>query len=449
MKHIVISGAGEVGRYSAQVAQNHGLKVTVIEMCPAAIERIENSTDARIVAGSACHADVLRRADVPDCDVLIAATSLDEVNLLTASIGKQMGAKTVMARIHNTAYFDGEFDYRESLGIDHFICPEKLTARAIASDLREPGSNLVPRFAQNEIEIRNFSVDKNSRSAGMSLKELTMPPGVRVAIIRRKGKRFTPDADTILNPDDEVSLIGPNDAFKHVPFLFSKGNSGKKQSIAIVGAGTVTEWFLKKTDFRQYHIKLFERNTEAAEKIAVKFRKITVINEDAMDADIFSGEHLEDCSSFLALSEHQEQNILAAMQAKKLGVPNVTALIQSSDFLKILSDTGIDHLYSPRIEAARALMHIIDDSPIKVLATPDKKVSLIFQVKVREDSHGVGKSLAELNFPPRTFVAAIERGPGVFCPVYSDKVCAGDILITIGPRSLRDYLEQTFIFKKG
>ena len=444
MKNIVISGAGDVGRYAAQVAKQEGLRVTIIETSEKAIARVENNIDARIVSGSACHADVLRRAEVSQCDILMAATSLDEVNLLTASIGKKMGAKSVMARIHNTSYFDESFDYRESFGVDHFVCPEQLTARAIASDLTEPNTAQIPRFAQNEIEIRNLKVSKKSSAIHTELRELNLPPGVRIALIKRDGHSIAPEASTKLAPLDHIAVVGPSDAFKEVLTVFGQGTNGT-QNLAISGAGAISEWLLKKLDLNRYRIKLFEKDIKRAEEIAEKYKRITVINEDPAEADIFSGEHLEDCHAFLALGKNQEHNILGAMQAKSLGVPRVTSLVQSSNFLKILKNTGIDHLYSPRLEAAKALLQVANTQPIKQLARLDYKAALVYQVKVQDVCKSIGKDLADLGFPNNAFIAAIERESKVFCPIYTDKVEKGDILIIIGPRGIKEFIRQSFI----
>ena len=449
MKNVVISGAGEVGRYAAQVARKDGLKVTIIENSPKVISQIENMTDARIVEGSACHADTLRKAEIEQCDILMAATSLDEVNLLSASIGKRMGAKKVMARIHNTAYFDGTFDYRESFGIDHFVCPEQLTAKAIVSDLdlTEPHSAKISRFAQNEIEIRNLIVSPKSNAINVPLKNLELPPGVRIVLIKRSGTGIAPDASTMLKALDKLSIIGPGDTFKDLLSLFGREET-KVKKLAISGAGPITEWLLKKIDHKRYQIKIFEKDLCKAEYLAAKYRSITMINDDPMEADTFQGEHLENCSSFLSLGKNQEHNIIGAMQAKTHGVPNVIALIQSMNFLRILKDTRIDHLYSPRIEAAKSLRQVTDKAQIRVLARLDYKISLVYQVRVQENCWAIGRELASLGFPKTSFIAAIDREGSVLYPIFSDSIKKGDVLIIIGPQGIKDYFKRTFIEKK-
>ena len=90
---IVICGAGEVGSHAAEVLVRADHAVTVIDLDAERLRPIENSIDARTVVGNCARADVLADAGAPDADMVVAATNVDEVNLLTASIAKRTGAR--------------------------------------------------------------------------------------------------------------------------------------------------------------------------------------------------------------------------------------------------------------------------------------------------------------------------------------------------------------------
>ena len=102
MKTVVICGAGEVGRYTAEVLSDQGHDITVVDVSAAALKKLDEQVDVRSLVGSSCHAGVLREAGVEKADLLVAATNQDEINLLTATIGKRIGATKVIARIHHT-----------------------------------------------------------------------------------------------------------------------------------------------------------------------------------------------------------------------------------------------------------------------------------------------------------------------------------------------------------
>ena len=122
--NIVIGGSGSVGRHLAEVLASTGSDVTIIENDPAKLQLLENELDVGTLRASCADAVALREAGIASADMFIAATNNDEVNLLSASVAKSMGAKRSVARIHHQAYFDSSvISYARHLNIDHHICP--------------------------------------------------------------------------------------------------------------------------------------------------------------------------------------------------------------------------------------------------------------------------------------------------------------------------------------
>ena len=90
--NIVICGAGEVGSHAAEVLARSGANITVIDSNAARLRAIEDTMDVATVCGNCAQADVLLQAGTHGTDLVLAATSSDEVNMLAASIGKKLGA---------------------------------------------------------------------------------------------------------------------------------------------------------------------------------------------------------------------------------------------------------------------------------------------------------------------------------------------------------------------
>ena len=123
-KKIIISGAGEVGSFTAELLSENGHQVTIIDIKEEKLARLDQRVEARLVKGSSCQWQTLKKAGINDCDVVVAATNMDEINLLTGSIAKKMGVPNVISRIHDSHYDTSEqFDYAKSLDIDHLIFP--------------------------------------------------------------------------------------------------------------------------------------------------------------------------------------------------------------------------------------------------------------------------------------------------------------------------------------
>lgn len=440
-KNIVITGAGEVGSFAAQLLSENGHGVTVIDESAECLEKLSQVVEARMVLGSACHAHVLKEAQVHKCDVMIAATSLDEINLLSGSLGRQLGARKVISRIHNRNYRPSQtFDYAKGFGIDHLIYPEELTARSICSHINDPGVMAIQSFARDQIELHQYRIDHNSKVLNLPLKRVKLPVGLRIIKVKREGELIIPGADTCLAPGDIVTMIGPSEKYRSIKGIFTK-EKRKGREIAIAGGSSTAEWVIAHLRGQDSHIRLFEQNIDRAEELAAKYPKVTVLAADSLDIHTFESEHLERCTQLLALSDNQERNILVALQSKKLGVESTFAIIHNSTYLSALEEVGIDYCYSPRMEAAKELLRLMDDSPIKTITTLGDSGFHVYELTAK-NGNAIGKSLNSVTFPAQTFIAAIQREHNVFTPEAHDIVSSRDVLIVIGPEEIeKDLLD--------
>ncbi|SMF25194.1 Trk system potassium transporter TrkA [Pseudobacteriovorax antillogorgiicola] len=442
-KEIVISGAGEVGSFAAQLLSENGHSVTVIDENADCLERLSQVVEAKMVLGSSCHAHVLSDAKVHNSDVMIAATSLDEINLLSGALGKQLGARKVISRIHNRNYrTSARFNYAKGLGIDHLIYPEELTARSICSHINDPGVMAIQSFARDQIELHQYRIDHNSKVANLPLRHIKLPEGLRIIKLRRDGELVIPNANTELLHNDIVTMIGPRDRYTQIKGIFSK-EKRKSKEIAIAGGSSTAEWVIAHLKNQDISIRLFEQNLERANELAANYPKVTVLAADTLDIHTFESEHLERCAALLSLSDNQERNILVALQSKKLGVESTFAVIHNSTYLSALEEVGIDFCYSPRMEAAKELLRLMDDSPIKTVTTLGDGSFHVYEMTAKKGS-AVGFKLEEVSFPQHAFVAAIQRSNMVFTPKATDCVFEEDILIVIGPEGIEPTLMDLY-----
>ena len=117
--NVIIAGAGEVGAHAAEVLSQAGHNVTVIDLSADRLRHLDDTLDVRTLGGHCAHVDVLRAAGAENCDMMMAATQVDEINLLSASFAKALGARKTIVRVHHTANFSlrgGE--YARRIGID-------------------------------------------------------------------------------------------------------------------------------------------------------------------------------------------------------------------------------------------------------------------------------------------------------------------------------------------
>ena len=149
--NVIICGAGEVGGHAVEVLAQEGHAITVIDTCEDRLRQVADELDVRTLEGNAASSTVLREAGAAQADIVVGATNSDEINLVAASVGRGIGARKSIARLHHRAFFSHDLDYGKHFGIDRLICPEYSTARAIARVLRNPVALAVEQFAEGNI----------------------------------------------------------------------------------------------------------------------------------------------------------------------------------------------------------------------------------------------------------------------------------------------------------
>ena len=445
MKDIIICGAGEVGTHTAEILVRQGHHVSVIDTSIKRLQILEEIVDIKSVVGSACYGTSLKDAGVDHCDLLMAATDQDEVNLLTAVLARQMGANKVVSRIHDPNYMNSRvLDYKRSCFIDFFVCPEQLTANAIVEQLENPGVAAIERFAQNQIRMHRYVLNKESPVAGVKLSDLNLPRGVRLAVIKRQHHSFVPTHDTSLYPGDIVTLVGESECLKSVKKYFQKEQRNER-NIAIMGASLTSEWIINRLLDFDFSIRLFESDINIATKFSEKFPGITVLNSNPVDSQEFKRERLIECSAFIAASNDGEDNVIGALQAKQMGAKLTFALVYNPTYLPLISNLGVDYPFTPRIDTSKELLRIVDDSQVKKLATLSTNVAEVYELVAEINGSGIDRDLSSLSLPNGAFIAAIQREGLVKLPGAKDRVLPGDTLVVIGPQESQKLLKKLFI----
>lgn len=441
--NIIICGAGEVGRHAAEVLAP-GASITMIDLSRRRLAEVEELMDIRVMTGSGTHADALIEAGCASADMFLAATNVDEVNLLAASLAKAVGARLTVARVHHGAYLDQRsMDYREFLHIDHLVCPEQATAVTIAQTLRTPGAMAIEHLARGQVDMQQI-VCRGGRAENAPLMAVRFPGATRVAAIERHGVPMIPDGRTVLLRDDVVTLIGDKASFEKACRLLDPA-AGRRQRIVVWGGSTMGVWLCRALRSQAFAVRLYEADRDRAHELAAKLDWVTVIQADLSDPGLLEDDRIEQADAFVAASNDDEHNILVAARARSLGVGKVIATLQRPTYLHLIEHIGIDAAFSPRSTAAQELRHMLDQSPVRRLATLADGIAEVYEVRVSATSGpAIGKPLREIRFPQRVLVALIEREGDVVVPGASDTIQLNDTLVVIAPAGMKSELMRLF-----
>lgn len=219
-RRIVIAGGGNIGFYIARELEKRetsGVRAKVIEASRArAIHVAENLSKTAVIHGTALSEDVLREADTPNAELLIAVTNDDQVNLLTSALAKQIGCKSNLCLINSTNYAG----MIRPLGIDAQINPRAITVSRVLQHVRRGRIRAVHSIHNGAGEVIEAEVLETAPVVGKSLKELKLAEGLRIGAILRNGKVLMPTGATELEIKDRVVLLAEAPHVRDVEQMF-------------------------------------------------------------------------------------------------------------------------------------------------------------------------------------------------------------------------------------
>ena len=117
--NIIIVGAGEIGRYLATRLSKESHRISVIESDPQLAADLEQSIDAKVVNSDGTSVSALAEANIGECELFLALTSSNTVNLVASSMAKSMDVAKVVCRVHpELQREEWLFDFKGHFGID-------------------------------------------------------------------------------------------------------------------------------------------------------------------------------------------------------------------------------------------------------------------------------------------------------------------------------------------
>ena len=194
---IIVVGDGKVGFAIAKQLNQEGHDITVVENKSNVLSSTMNQLDIVGVQGNGASLDTLMEARVSSSDLLIAATSTDEVNIICCLMAKKLGARHTIARIRNPEY-------------NNTVRLIKAAAREILRAIRFSNSIKVSSFAKGRIELAEVKITENSPLSNMRICDINrrLKSEVLFVAIQRNGEVIIPNGNTVIYEKDRVTLTG-------------------------------------------------------------------------------------------------------------------------------------------------------------------------------------------------------------------------------------------------
>ncbi len=206
---IAIAGAGNAGRAIARELLGNGHQVLLIDKNPKAL-KMESVPNAEWLLADACEITTLDKAGLDQCQVLVAATGDDKVNLVASLLAKtEYGVPRVVARVNHPK---NEWLFDSSWGVDVAVS----TPRIIAALVEEAVSvgDVVRLFSikSGEANLVEITLPDNSKCVGKSVSEVALPKDVSLAAIIRDRHVITPGAHEVFAAGDELIFVASSES---------------------------------------------------------------------------------------------------------------------------------------------------------------------------------------------------------------------------------------------
>ncbi len=433
---IIIVGAGDVGHYLCQVLSEDGHGVTLLESDTDRADEIEENLDVRVIRGNGASAKFLSLAGVSDCDFLLAMTAFDQLNIVACAIGKKLGAKTTIARVHDQVYADNSLvNYQKQFGIDILINPEALTAVELAKHVRNPERMAVEDFARGQIELQETEISEGAKAEGKRLRDIKLDPSVKIGYVERGDKLYVPTADTVLERGDKITLIGTPDSILKHRGTFSSERNSESVRIVLNGATETAISVIRRLSNYRFKIRVIEPDLDKCREIAEQFPSVTVINGSATSLRLLEEEQIGDADYFIACTKDDEENVMTSIQAKKLGAKYVELVINKPDYEQVLRNISgflnITADASPRRVTADEIKKYVANRDFAVVGALKGGAVEFIELKVSGKSAACGQSVKDLKLPPACIIAAIVNDTDAKVPGANDVIESDDRLILI------------------
>ena len=206
---IIVVGGGKVGTALCRSLVEEKHDVILIEEKESVLKRITKRHDIMGIVGNGANFKILEQADVKSCDIFIAITDKDEVNMISAVLAKKMGATETVVRVRNPEYSNAYFKDKNFLGFSLVVNPELLAARYIANTVDFPNALSVEHFVNGRVMLMEFKIVDDSKLCQMTLSQFRKKFGnLVICAIERQGDLIIPDGEATLETGDKIFVTG-------------------------------------------------------------------------------------------------------------------------------------------------------------------------------------------------------------------------------------------------
>lgn len=442
---IVIVGVGNVGRELVKQLSHEGHDIIVVDTNLKLVEDIVNTYDIKGVTGNGVSLETMSDTGVSNCDMLVACTQYDEMNMLCCLVAKKLGAKETIARVKNREY--SELFSSHELGISMLVNPDYESALEISRLLRYPSAVKIEPFAEGRVDIIEYKITADSPLFGVALKNLSnvIKNKILVCAVERDGDAYIPTGDFTLTDGDRIFVTASKRGMHQ--FFRDLNSAQTAKRVMIIGGTRIASYLAQELAKVDVGVKIIDKSEDKCAFLTETLDKAKIVNGDGTDQELLIDEGLLDTDALVVLTDGDEQNIIISMYARAKGVKVITK-IDNTAYSTLLENSGIDSVVATKsttaneiIKCVRGLANGMGSSVNKLFRIVDGKAEVL-EFRVTDNFKGHSIPLSILRLKKNTLIAGIIRDGVLITPSGNDTMEIGDLVLVVTLSSQFDDLND-------
>lgn len=465
---IIILGAGRVGSSVAEALVSEANDITVIDQDSARVADLQGRFDLRGMVGNASAPSVLREAGMEDADLLIAVTATDETNLVACKIAADLfNTPNRIARVRNVELREhpqltGEAGFR----VNHIIWPEQSVTDALLRLVEFPEALQVMEFAGGRVQLVAVRAYAGGPLVSHPIQDLRKHiPNVdaRIVAVYRNDHSLKCEGRTMIEAGDEVFVLAASENIRAVMAELRRMDKPVRR-VMIAGGGNIGVRLARALDVREsfdlsahMNVKLIEFNKRRCEALASQLSsRVLVLHGDVTDEELLVEEGVGECDLFVSVTSDDENNIMSALLAKRLGARRTIALVNRKSYGDLMQGGQIDIAISPSHATLSELLKHIRRGDVVAGHSLRRGAAEALEIIAHGDAHSsrvIGRRIEDIELlngrSGTASIGAIVRGQGAQAKVliaHHDTVIEPDdhLIVFVSNKRLIPRVEKLF-----
>ena len=436
--NIIIAGDGKVGSTLARQLSAEGYDITLIDSNQQILESSMERYDVMGIHGNCAAMSVLLQAGVRDADLLIAATSADEINLLCCTTAHGINPKLhTIARIRNPEYTDQIYEMRDVFGLSLTVNPEKQAALEIERLLKYPGFLKRDTFAKGRAEIVELRVDATSKLCNVQLSDIgsIVKCRVLVCVVLRSGNAIAPNGSFVLREGDRIFVTAPTHdltvLLKNLGIL-----TRRVRRVILCGGGRVSYYLASFLEKDGIAVQLIEQNPVRCRVLAGLLRNTCVVEGDGSDQALLESEGLAECDALVTLTGLDELNMVVSLYGTSRGVPQVITKMSRVENRALIDALSLGSIVCPKELCCNTIIRYVRAMQNQTGAAVSVHTIAYGQIEaveflVDETTKNCGIPLKQIKLRANVLVVSITHGAETEIPGGDSVFRQGDTLVVV------------------